>query len=311
MRLFCIFLSCFALVCSSASAANTVAGCPMFPKDNWWNTKIHNQPKDPRSKDWILSQSGNPWLGYNFNSGKGKWGTPGMPLNIVSAKQKGISLKDAMYGVDPGLYPIPRHPRMQRPTDRHMLILQKGECKLFELWQAKKTGSGWQASQATIWDLNKNQMRMQGDTSADAAGFSVTAGIIRKDEIGKKRIEHALRTTLPDIQRGWIWPATHTDGNRGKQKQYPPMGIRLRLTQKAWKRENFTGQSKKIARAMREYGLFLSDSSGTPDQFYSGFEIQGESDPRWDEENLAQLSQLRISDFEFVKNTHPIINPEW
>ena len=44
------------------------------------------------------------------------------------------------------------------------------------------TDGQWHAAQETVWNMNTDTFRTLGDTSADAAGLSILAGLVRPDE---------------------------------------------------------------------------------------------------------------------------------
>ena len=47
------------------------------------------------------------------------------------------------------------------------------DCRLYELFNARKTASGWRAGSGATWDLNSNALRPNSWTSADAAGLPI------------------------------------------------------------------------------------------------------------------------------------------
>lgn len=106
-------------------------------------------------------------------------------------------------------YPIPPSARVEGGSDRHLLVLQRGACRLYELYGAARRGAGWAAGSGAAFDLTSNCVRPKGWTSADAAGLPILPGLARYDEVAAGRIAHALRFTVPRTQRGFIFPARH------------------------------------------------------------------------------------------------------
>lgn len=129
-------------------------------------------------------------------------------------------------------------------------------------------------------------------TSADAAGLPIFAGLVRYDEVVERgEINHALRFTVQRTQRAFIPPATHfasssTDAN------LPPMGLRFRL-RADFDESGFSPNVVVILRAMKKYGLIVADNG-------SNWYISGTHDPRWNDEELHELSRVKGSDFEAV-----------
>ncbi len=105
-------------------------------------------------------------------------------------------------------------------------------------------------------------------------------------------IRHALRVTFAHTRAAWIFPATHPGGENDRAA--PPMGLRLRL-RADYDISRFTGQARVIATAMKRYGLMVADTGGN-------WFISGETDARWNDEDLSQLRRITGSAFE-VLNT--------
>ena len=101
---------------------------------------------------------------------------------------------------------------------------------------AAHTDGLWHAAQETVWNMNTDTFRTLGDTSADAAGLSILAGLARPDEGlptsqgGQGAIDHALRFTLPsgDVSPQYIYPASHVVSDSSGSTKLP-FGARLRL----------------------------------------------------------------------------------
>src|SRR6266566_5266147 len=117
---------------------------------------------------------------------------------------------------------------MQKGGDRHASVVDPTNRLLYEFYQLKKVGDGWQAAQASIFDLKSNKLRPDGWTSSDAAGLPVFPSIVRYDELKRGKVEHALRVTVRKTRRAYVYPATHF-ASRLDDENLPGMGERLRL----------------------------------------------------------------------------------
>jgi hypothetical protein len=273
-----------------------VGGCQIFPADNWWNTDISNYPLDPLSDAYINALPGNlhPDFGQNPDYG--------IPFNIVPSTQKKVPVKFYYKSQsDPGPYPIPKNAQIEggrkSTGDRHVLVLQQGTCKLYEMWDAHEYNHGkrWTAGSGAIFPLNTNKLRPDGWTSADAAGLPILPALVKCDEVKAGLIEHALRVTFSATQRGYIHPATHFASNSYK-KTLPPMGLRIRM-KASYNISGITGQSYVIAVAMKKYGMFVADNG-------SNWYFQGEGGTNsscWNDNDLDQLKNVPNSAFEVVK----------
>lgn len=273
-----------------------VGGCSMFPADNWWNTDISKYPLDPRSSQYIKSIPGNlhPDFGHNPDYG--------IPFNIVPRSQKKVPVSfDYFSQSDPGPYPIPPNAQIEGGShsngDRHVLVLQQGACKLYEMWRAfpKNGGKRWHAGSGAIFPLDTNKLRPNGWTSADAAGLPILPALIKCDEIAAGEIDHALRFTVERTQAGYIHPATHFASN-SRDLDLPPMGLRVRL-KASYDISHFNRTAKIVLTAMKTYGMFVADNG-------SNWYFQGEGGSAskcWNDNDLDALKNVPGTAFEVVK----------
>ena len=266
-----------------------LGGCRIFPSDNPWNQDISAAPIHPRSAAYIDSIGPDITLHADFGSNP----EYGIPFRVAPIGQARVPVEFVEYGdeSDPGPYPIPPDAPVEFGSDRHLLVLASGECKLYELYHAQRVAGGWQAGSGAIFDLSRNALRPDGWTSADAAGLPILPGLVRYDEVQSGAIRHALRFTVETTFRGYIHPATHFASD-DENPNLPPMGLRLRL-RADYDISRFTGDARVILEALRIYGLIVADNG-------SNWFISGATDPRWNDEDLNQLKTVPGSAFEAV-----------
>jgi hypothetical protein len=286
---------CSGMVPGQLSSLN---GFVPFPASNAWNTDISTAPVDPNSANLIAFIGANTTLHADFGSGLYQGQSIGIPYQIVAGSQAKVPVKLGAYASedDPGPMPIPANALIEgypKPGtgDRHLLVLEKDGCWLYELGNANLKSIGWTADAAAVWDMTSNEHRPWTWTSVDAAGLSVFAGLARYDEVAAGVINHALRFTVPKTRRAFTPPASHwasslTDPNS------PPMGMRLRLKAN-FDISGFSAANQVILRAMKKYGLILADNG-------SGIYISGAPDDRWNNSDLHNLGKLTGSDFDVV-----------
>ena len=270
----------------------------MFPADNPWNTDISVYPVDPKSSVYIASIGAGAALHADF--GPPYEGAPnGIPYVIVPASQPKMDVLfvDSPDESDPGPYPIPADAPIeggpQGDGDRHVLVLQQGSCTLFEIYSSFPKGSTWEAGSGAVWHLDKNEVRKDTWTSADAAGLAILPGLVRYDEaVEQTEIKHALRMTVKSIQNAFIYPATHSAGAAGSDPDAPPMGLRLRL-KAGFDITPFSPTMQVILKAMKKYGLIIADSG-------SNWYISGAPSDLWDDDMLHELGTVVGSNFEAV-----------
>lgn len=264
--------------------------CPMFPTTNVWNKPVAGLPVRADSDTLIRSIGLNAYLHPDFSSFAG--GGYGIPYNVVGGgrKKKYVKFTYASES-DRGPYPIPRRPKIEGGSDRHMLIVDRDNCVLYELYAARKTSTGWKAGSGAIWSLTSNALRPLGWTSADAAGLPILPGLVRYDEVAAGVIRHALRFTAPVTRRAYIFPARHfaADSN---DPALPPMGLRVRLKASV-DISSFGPQARVLLQALKDYGMILADN-GSP------WYVTGAPSSGWDDDDMHDLHTLRGSDFEVV-----------
>lgn len=282
-----------ALLAATAAAAaigtpgpgTTLAGCPVLPPDNAFNRDISHAPVDPRSDAYVRSIGLTARLHPDFASR-----TYGIPFKVVSKAQKRVPIHFTDYGdeSDPGPYPIPLSAPVEGGSDRHVLVLQKSTCRLYELFGAHRTGAGWSAASGAVFNLKTGAPRPRGWTSADAAGLPILPGLARPGAI-----THALRVTVPRTQKAYVSPARHF-ASSDSDPALPPMGLRLRL-KASFNLKPFHGQALVILTALKRYGMIVADN-GSP------WYITGTPDRRWNDDNLHTLGQVPGSAFEAVQS---------
>jgi hypothetical protein len=277
----------------------SLQGKQVFPADNPWNRDISHDPVDPNSQAILqgigLGKGLHPDFGTTYN------GAPnGIPYVLVSGTQPRVPVKfDYADESDPGPYPIPPDAPIEGGPksggDRHVLVLDRDNWKLYEMWDSHPIdgGKSWKAGSGAIFDLNSNKLRPAGWTSADAAGLPVFPGLVRYDEVmERKAITHALRFTCVRTRRAYIPPATHFASNKD-DANLPPMGMRARL-KADFDISGFPPEAQVILTALKKYGLILADNG-------SDWYLSGAPDPRWNDDNLNTLKRVKGSDFEVVK----------
>jgi hypothetical protein len=295
---------------SSATAARPSSGagpreysCPIFPAGNPINRDISHAPVDPNSAAYIASIGLTGHLHPDFGTNP----SYGIPYTVVGAHQPTVPIKFTEYGEEsnPGPYPIPANAPVEgagEEGDRHVLVLQEGSCKLYELYNAQRdaqrAAGGWDAGSGAVFDLRSNALRPNGWTSADAAGLPIFPLLVRYPEVRAGRIDHALRVTVQRTQAGFIHPATHF-ASSSTDPSLPPMGLRLRL-KASYSLAGFHGESLVVLRALKRYGLIVADNG-------SSWYITGAPDPRWRDEDLEQIKRVPGSAFEAVR-TGPILH---
>lgn len=299
---------------------------PVFPVDNWWNVDISSAPVDTGSPGYISFIGGTRRLHPDFGGEESSGSTAiyGFPYVIVNGSQpkQAVTFEywDESDGVDSSgrgvpFYPIPSQAITQphwieggapgnvdhrSQSDRHLLLIDCTNRHLYELYNVyySSSQSRWLAGSGAFFDMNRNDRRPEGWTSADASGMAIFPGLVRYDEAANPavpEINHALRVTVR-ATNGYVFPASHRAGSTAGAL---PLGARLRLKRSvngvdpALRTSDPT--ARKIFRAMQKYGLIVADNG-------SDMYISGTFDVRWNNSVLnPAFSTLSASDFEVVQ----------
>ncbi|MGA3058256.1 MAG: hypothetical protein ABSE70_09535 [Candidatus Limnocylindrales bacterium] len=259
--------------------------CYVFPSSNVWNRDISGLAVASNSAAMVNAIGINSYLHPDFDAIG-----DGIPFNIVttSTPTYNVAFQYADES-DPGPYPIPANPRIEAGSDRHLLSLDLGQCKLWELYDVQRAGSGWAAGSGAYFDLRSNALRPEGWTSADAAGLPIFPGLVRYEEVKTGSIDHAIRFTAPHTC-GYIYPARQLTA--APCSNLPPMGLRVRLKASV-DISGFGPNARVVLTALKRYGMILADN-GAP------WYITGAPDSRWNDDEFHQLQNLTGTDFEVV-----------
>jgi hypothetical protein len=273
---------------------------PSLPDEAAWNQDISRAPVAADSTAVIayIDSHGGDRLHPDFGSPR----TYGFPYAVVGAGQPELPIHYTAYGdeSDRGPFPIPAGAPVEggprSDGDRHVLVVDRSSCMLYELYRGfaqRRGGPRWNAGSGAKWDLRSTALRPDSWTSADAAGLPIFPGLVRYDEVASGQLDHAIRVTFDSTRNAWVHPASHCAGDTANPEA-PAMGTRLRL-KPGYGLGHFSGAAKTIAEAMKHYGLIVADNG-------SNWYFSGTSDRRWDDENLDQLKRIPGDAFEVVRS---------
>jgi hypothetical protein len=292
---------------------------PLFPADNWWNQDISAAPVDARSTQLIafINNGGTRRLHPDFGAyeAPGSHNIYGFPYVVVSGDQPKVAVQfeyadesdgvDRVTGAGAPFYPIPEEAKTEPywieggppgnvavGGDRHMLIVDRDNRHLYELFALAWNGTQWTAGSGAFFDLDSNARRPEGWTSADAAGLAILPGLVRYDEaFGADEIRHAFRVTVRATSSVYVWPASHRAGSNPAAL---PLGARLRL-RSTINLSSFPPEIQRIFRAMQRYGLIVADNG-------SDMYVSGAFDPRWNNDVLnPAFRALTANDFDVIE----------
>src|SRR3954453_21823145 len=282
----------------AGSSPARVGGCAVFPANNPWNQRVDKLPVASNSDRIVRSIGVSEGMHADFGSGLYGGGPIGIPYTSVGKGQKKVTVRfDYSDEYDKGPYPIPGNAPIEggrgSSGDRHVIVVDRAACKLYELYAAYPVngGSSWKAGSGAIWSLESNKVRPKGWTSADAAGLPILPGLARFEDLKKGGIDHALRFTANRTRKAFIFPARHFASSL-TDPDLPAMGQRLRL-KAGFDVNGFPKQARAVLVALKRYGMILADN-GSP------WYISGAPNKGWSNDDLHTLSKVKGSDFEVV-----------
>jgi hypothetical protein len=188
-------------------------------------------------------------------------------------------------------------------NDCHILVVERSQKKLYELYNTTKTASGFTALGAFVWDLTKaypDNERGDQCTSADAGGFPIAGLLPTADEVAAGVVAHAIRFILPNQRmKGGVYvhPASHGGAPSSTNKDAPPYGVRFRL-KATFDESSYGAGARVILRAMKTYGMLLSDGGNIALTFADDRTTAA----KWSDVGITALSfsALKVTDFEVV-----------
>ncbi|HTS50344.1 MAG TPA: hypothetical protein VMH05_20505 [Bryobacteraceae bacterium] len=289
----------------AAAQAPSIGNCTVLPADNIWNTRIDQLPVHPSSSTWVNTIGPSAHLHPDFGSGTYDGEPIGIPyIGVPGTQTKYPASFTYQSESDPGPYAIPLNAPIEGGSassgDRHVISIDTDNCILYEIYAAYPQTASWQGGSGAIYHLLSDALRPATWTSADAAGLPIFPGLVRYDEIAAGEIRHAIRFTVPQTQKAYVWPARHYASSL-PGAQYPPMGARFRL-KSSFDISHFSATNQIILTALQRYGMMLADNG-------SSWYISGAPDPRWNNDDLHALTGIAGSNFEAVDVSPLMVDP--
>jgi hypothetical protein len=300
-----------------------------FPDSAPWYTDVTNASPAPDSgaiTSWMVSHSGpNGWgtgtmkVDFSILSVEVPAGTPKLTYQTS---------QDFYYSPDCDTAPIPLAPGgaveqsygsdivFTSPfsgyscagfgggDDCHILLVARSENRLYEVYHGTATtAADFTVGCLAIWDTTNAANpppggRGQQCTSADAAGFPMSALLFSAEEIKAGSIDHAIRFILPnDMIRAqkYVSPATHGTATSGPATS-GPYGFHMRLKPGSY--SSLSAGAQVVAKALQKYGMYMSDGGNI------ALTAQNDvlSTTKWSDVGFdaSSLSSLKATDFDVL-----------
>ncbi len=151
-------------------------------------------------------------------------------------------------------------------TDSEITIYSPSLDEEWEFWVAKSNAGKWSACWGgCITNVSQNPGIFTPNIGATACGLPLLGFLVRVDELTSALITHAVNIAVVRTQAGvFSWPANRTDGNTADPDVLME-GQRMRLDPTFDVSTLPISAERTIAKAMQDYGIILTDTSGAVD----------------------------------------------
>ncbi len=282
---------------------NVAIPFPLFPIDNPWNARVDALPLDPHSAAYLEEHRSEHRSARRLRHRVWDGAPNGIPYVCVSGTQKKVPVSfDYADESDPGPYPIPSDAPIEGGSssdgDRHVLVLDVDHQVLYELYAAYPSvrrqlagglRSGLQPGQqrpaAGRLDVGRRRR----------PAHPARSGALRR---GGHRRGHRSR---PALHGGAHAEGLHLPGDplreqldRPRPAAHGPARAPARPTSTS---RAYSPEVQVILQALKTYGMMVADNG-------SNWYVSGAPDPRWSDDDLHELSQVKGSDFEVVDSRY-------
>jgi len=306
---------------SAATTAPTPSpGGPggLFSTAEPWTTDVSSLGKADRS-DAVIAALGAMGGWGNGNTLQTDFSIPIFFADRNTPRVQVVGAEDYCFGggpdcdAVPAQVPVPADANIEGSSDLtcdvesndcHLLVVDREEQKLYEIYQGNWSGENITATGLFVWDLSKQYPQtLRGDqcTSADAAGFPIAAMTPTADEVASGTIGHALRFILPNgrMKAGvYVRPATHAGGPESDDPNAPPYGVRFRL-RADFDDSGYSESARVVITALKTYGMMLADGG----EIALTFADDRASAKKWSELGIdaQSFSSITVDQFEVVE----------
>jgi hypothetical protein len=246
-------------------------GVTPFSATSFWNTPLAADAAVAPDSQQLVSSFNQQWHD-NYGTVSINSDDFSIPIYRVPVNQATVAVSIAQgCNSDAGLLqqiaavPIPANAQPANGTDHSLVIWQPSTDTEWELWMAQRAFDGsWSACWGgRIENVSVSQGVFPYPYGVAASGMSYLAGAIKASELQTGRIDHALAVNVVHAARGTqVAPANRTDGDSTAPDAIPE-GTRFRLDPSIDVTQlGLPAGGLAIARALQEYGMYVTDKSG-------------------------------------------------
>ncbi|MDP9259799.1 MAG: hypothetical protein M3Q31_25065 [Actinomycetota bacterium] len=160
--------------------------------------------------------------------------------------------------------PLPSGAVPSGGADGQLVVLRARTGDEWGFWRLDRDSGEWSATNAYHFNTHWSGVPPPGFGSR-GAGVPYLAGLIRRCEIERGGIDHALALAYAYPSPAFVYPARKSDGLGSADRDFPE-GTRLQLDPSLSDADlaalGIAGPALTIARALQKYGAYVVDNSG-------------------------------------------------
>ena len=249
----------------------------VFPPDNPWNLDVSSWPIHPNSKAIIASIGADKPLRYS----------PDMGFVLIPPDQPRVPVRITDYAgeSDRGPFPVPeiltiegwpasyrRDPKLRSLSlddvqrdkarlggDRHAIAVDPAGMRLYEFYAARKTAAGWEAKQASVFDLTSNSAPARRLDLHRRGGVADLPGDHPPRRAGQGPDRARGPGDRPPVEAG-LCPPRDALRQPARRPEPAPDGERLRPPSRLRHRRVLAPRSGAILEGLKQYGMLVADN---------------------------------------------------
>lgn len=264
------------------ASAQRTRGCPRpYSDSSPWNTPVGRKPQvledAQRHVDAIAGPLTSDPTQYTYPVYPVASKDPKMPVHFsglfsdVRSEKRLVRTGPSSPGPKSVRVPIGESMESAAGSDAQIVILNPDTGDEWGFWQLDKDQAGtWRAANGYHYNTRLSgvpPVSTDGEPfGSRGAGVPYLAGLVRPCEVERGRIDHALAFAYSFPSSEHVYPATKSDGASAPGESLPE-GTRLQLDPKIsdadLKKRGCDRACLTIAAALRRYGMYVIDNSGS------------------------------------------------
>jgi hypothetical protein len=275
-----------------------------FGPDAPWNVPVKNLPRHPQTATYASRMYNNaPDKAGNFNMSFVDYTYPVYYADAATGNYTVNGGNSTINGKQ-----MPWNPAWSAAggSDAQVIVVDPATGREWDLWQVTVSGStinvsngsliGAGESSSSSGGVGNYRTKENGWAPSRGVGIQYLAMLVRPEEISQGEIKHALSLPVSNPSKTtYVAPATKLEHSGSDSGNEIPEGMRFALDVtdaqiESWvatKPAAYQKLARTVARALRDYGWFVTDTSGAA---HFQFEAQASADALWKAQGIDPAS---------------------